>query len=71
MLYGPPGCGKTMLASAVAAECGLHFISVKGPEILDKYIVDSCGQCCCRNYKHLTNVMFFFIFRSFFKSLKL
>jgi peroxin-1 len=27
-----------MLASAVAAECGLHFISVKGPEILDKYI---------------------------------
>ena len=38
MLYGPPGCGKTMLASAVAAECGLHFISVKGPEILDKYI---------------------------------
>ena len=38
MLYGPPGCGKTMLAGAVAAECGLHFISVKGPEILDKYI---------------------------------
>ena len=38
MLYGPPGCGKTMLAGAVAAECGLAFISVKGPEILDKYI---------------------------------
>ena len=38
MLYGPPGCGKTMLAAAVASECGLNFISVKGPEILDKYI---------------------------------
>ncbi|KAG5341525.1 hypothetical protein C0989_009886 [Termitomyces sp. Mn162] len=32
------GCGKTLLASAVAKECGLNFISVKGPEILNKYI---------------------------------
>ncbi|EYE95678.1 AAA family ATPase peroxin 1 [Aspergillus ruber CBS 135680] len=38
LLYGYPGCGKTMLASAVAGECGLNFISVKGPEILNKYI---------------------------------
>ncbi|WFC94586.1 Peroxisome biosynthesis protein pex1 [Malassezia brasiliensis] len=38
LLYGYPGCGKTLLASAVAKECGLHFISVKGPEILNKYI---------------------------------
>lgn len=38
MLYGYPGCGKTLLASAVAGECGLNFISVKGPEILNKYI---------------------------------
>ncbi|KAJ5501272.1 ATPase AAA-type core [Penicillium expansum] len=38
LLYGFPGCGKTMLASAVAGECGLNFISVKGPEILNKYI---------------------------------
>jgi peroxin-1 len=37
-LYGYPGCGKTLLASAVAGECGLNFISVKGPEILNKYI---------------------------------
>lgn len=38
MLYGFPGCGKTLLASAVAKECGLNFLSVKGPEILNKYI---------------------------------
>ncbi|ETN15149.1 hypothetical protein PPTG_07332 [Phytophthora nicotianae INRA-310] len=38
LLYGPPGCGKTLLASAVAHECGLNFISVKGPEVLNKYI---------------------------------
>ncbi len=38
LLYGYPGCGKTLLASAVAKECGLNFISIKGPEILNKYI---------------------------------
>jgi ATP-dependent 26S proteasome regulatory subunit len=38
LLYGFPGCGKTLLASVVAKECGLNFISVKGPEILNKYI---------------------------------
>jgi peroxin-1 len=38
LLYGPSGCGKTLLASAIAKECGLNFISVKGPELLNKYI---------------------------------
>ncbi|CAM9478899.1 unnamed protein product, partial [Phaeothamnion confervicola] len=38
LLYGPPGCGKTLVAGAVAAECGLNFIAIKGPEVLDKYI---------------------------------
>ncbi|RKP14091.1 P-loop containing nucleoside triphosphate hydrolase protein, partial [Piptocephalis cylindrospora] len=38
LLYGYPGCGKTLLASAVARECGLNFVSVKGPELLNKYI---------------------------------
>ncbi|CCF58188.1 hypothetical protein KAFR_0E00340 [Kazachstania africana CBS 2517] len=38
LLYGYPGCGKTLLANAVASQCGLNFISIKGPEILNKYI---------------------------------
>ena len=38
LLYGYPGCGKTLLASAAARECGLNFISIKGPELLNKYI---------------------------------
>ena len=41
LLYGPPGCGKTMIAAAAARECGLNFISVKGPEMLNKYIGQS------------------------------
>ena len=38
LLYGPPGCGKTLLAGAVSREAGMNFISVKGPELLNKYI---------------------------------
>lgn len=38
LLYGPPGCGKTYLASAIAKEFNINFISVKGPELLNKYI---------------------------------
>lgn len=38
LLYGPPGTGKTLLGSVVAKECGLNFISIKGPELLSKYI---------------------------------
>lgn len=36
LLYGPPGCGKTLLAKAVANESHCNFISVKGPELLNK-----------------------------------
>ncbi|KAJ8541601.1 hypothetical protein K7X08_002417 [Anisodus acutangulus] len=38
LLYGPPGCGKTHIVGAAAAACALRFISVKGPELLNKYI---------------------------------
>ena len=38
LLYGPSGCGKTLLAAALAAESRLPFVTVKGPELLNKYI---------------------------------
>lgn len=41
LLYGPPGCSKTMLARAVASRVGASFLSVKGGELLSKYIGDS------------------------------
>ncbi|KAN0113732.1 P-loop containing nucleoside triphosphate hydrolase protein [Russula decolorans] len=40
-LWGPPGCGKTLLAKAVANESQASFISVKGPELLNKYVGES------------------------------
>lgn len=38
LLYGPPGCGKTHVVGAAVAAAGLRFVSVKGPELLNKYI---------------------------------
>jgi len=41
LLYGPPGCGKTLLAKAVARECGANFIAIRGPEIISKWVGES------------------------------
>ena len=41
LLYGPPGCGKTLLARATAADARANFISVKGPELLNKFVGES------------------------------
>ncbi len=41
MLYGPPGTGKTLIAKAVATESEVNFISIKGPELLSKWVGES------------------------------
>jgi transitional endoplasmic reticulum ATPase len=58
LFYGPPGCGKTLLAKAIANECQANFISVKGPELLTMWFGESeanvrdvfdkvCVVLCC------------------------
>jgi transitional endoplasmic reticulum ATPase len=41
LMYGPPGCGKTLLARAVANESGANFISIKGPQVYSKWVGES------------------------------
>ena len=41
LLYGPPGCSKTMTAKAAATESGLNFLTVRGPELMSMYVGES------------------------------
>jgi transitional endoplasmic reticulum ATPase len=41
LFYGPPGCGKTLLAKAIATECQANFLSIKGPELLTMWFGES------------------------------
>jgi ribosome biogenesis ATPase len=62
LLCGPPGCGKTLLAKAVANEAGINFISVKGPELLNMYVGESeraVRQCFLRARNSSPCVIFF------------
>ena len=47
LFYGPPGCGKTLLAKAIANECQANFISVKGPELLTMWFGESEANVRC------------------------
>ncbi|XP_024938902.1 nuclear valosin-containing protein-like isoform X2 [Cephus cinctus] len=62
LLCGPPGCGKTLLAKAIANEAGINFISVKGPELLNMYVGESekaVRQCFLRARNSAPCVIFF------------
>lgn len=62
LLAGPPGCGKTLLAKAIANESGINFISVKGPELMNMYVGESeraVRQCFDRARNSAPCVIFF------------
>ena len=45
-MHGVAGTGKTLVAKAVATECSINFLSVKGPELINMYIGESERQVC-------------------------
>ena len=65
LLYGPPGCSKTLLAKALAHKGGLNFISIKGPELFNKFLGDSEKAvrevciCVVSNYRAFSVYDFF------------
>lgn len=68
LFYGPPGCGKTLLAKAIANECQANFISIKGPELLTMWFGESEANVRdvfdkVRFYCNVCRAGFFLIFR--------
>ncbi|KAL3289172.1 hypothetical protein HHI36_003608 [Cryptolaemus montrouzieri] len=53
LFYGPPGCGKTLLAKAIANECQANFISVKGPELLTMWFGESEANVRIFSIRHV------------------
>lgn len=51
LLYGPPGCSKTLTARALATMSGYNFVAVKGPELLSKWVGDSERAVKCEPFK--------------------
>ena len=63
LFYGPPGCGKTLLAKAIANECQANFISIKGPELLTMWFGES--EANVRDIFDKVSVLcYFFFFRT-------
>ncbi|KAH8305660.1 hypothetical protein KR059_005090 [Drosophila kikkawai] len=62
MLCGPPGCGKTLLAKAIANEAGINFISVKGPELMNMYVGESerAVRACFQRARNSAPCVIFF-----------
>ncbi|KAI5614724.1 peroxisome biogenesis factor 6 isoform X1 [Silurus asotus] len=62
LLYGPPGTGKTLLAKAVATECSMTFLSVKGPELINMYVGQSeenIREVFCKARTAAPSIIFF------------
>lgn len=70
LFYGPPGCGKTLLAKAIANECQANFISIKGPELLTMWFGESEANVreifdkVCTCIFVLSNMLFLILFKS-------
>ncbi|XP_011180712.2 nuclear valosin-containing protein-like isoform X2 [Zeugodacus cucurbitae] len=62
LLCGPPGCGKTLLAKAIANEAGINFISVKGPELMNMYVGESerAVRACFQRARNSAPCVIFF-----------
>ncbi|MBR9690006.1 MAG: CDC48 family AAA ATPase, partial [Candidatus Altiarchaeota archaeon] len=62
LIYGPPGCGKTMIAKAVANEANANFIAIKGPELLSKWVGESerAVRKIFRKARQMTPAIIFF-----------